>query len=72
MGQGLNIAAPAQDENRPTRAPAALWTSSHQAGIVGPPDGSKMREVRMKPDELELFIQNLRSGNAAGPRRNNG
>jgi S-DNA-T family DNA segregation ATPase FtsK/SpoIIIE len=44
----------------------------HQAGIVGPPDGSKMREVRMKPDELELFIQNLRSGNAAGAAQNNG
>jgi DNA segregation ATPase FtsK/SpoIIIE-like protein len=38
----------------------------HQAGIVGPAEGSKMREVRMKPDELELFIQQLRSGNAGG------
>jgi S-DNA-T family DNA segregation ATPase FtsK/SpoIIIE len=36
----------------------------HQAGIVGPPDGSKMREVRMRPDELELYMQNLKSGNA--------
>jgi DNA segregation ATPase FtsK/SpoIIIE-like protein len=44
----------------------------HQAGIVGPPDGSKMREVRMKPDELELFIQNLRSGNAGGAAQSNG
>jgi S-DNA-T family DNA segregation ATPase FtsK/SpoIIIE len=26
------------------------------AGIVGPADGSKMREVRMKPDELEQFL----------------
>jgi DNA segregation ATPase FtsK/SpoIIIE, S-DNA-T family len=44
----------------------------HQAGIVGPPDGSKMREVRMKPDDLELFIQNLRSGNAGQAAQNNG
>jgi DNA segregation ATPase FtsK/SpoIIIE-like protein len=36
-----------------------------QAGIVGPAEGSKMREVRMKPDELEGFIQNVRAG-AAG------
>ncbi|HUI91669.1 MAG TPA: DNA translocase FtsK [Chitinivibrionales bacterium] len=38
----------------------------HQAGIVGPPDGSKMREVRMKPDELEHFLQGQKSGGAAG------
>jgi S-DNA-T family DNA segregation ATPase FtsK/SpoIIIE len=35
-----------------------------QAGIVGPAEGSKMREVRMKPDELEVLIQSLRSGNS--------
>ncbi len=34
------------------------------AGIVGPAEGSKMREVRMKPDELEGFIQNLRAGSS--------
>lgn len=35
-----------------------------QAGIVGPAEGSKMREVRMKPDELDGFIQALRAGAA--------
>jgi S-DNA-T family DNA segregation ATPase FtsK/SpoIIIE len=35
-----------------------------QAGIVGPAEGSKMREVRMKPDELEVLVQSLRSGNS--------
>ncbi len=33
-----------------------------QAGIVGPAEGSKMREVRMHPDELEGYIQRMRSG----------
>jgi len=41
----------------------------HQAGIVGPPDGSKMREVRMKPDELELLFKTLGRGMRPGPRR---
>jgi|WetSurMetagenome_2_1015567.scaffolds.fasta_scaffold00026_20 DNA segregation ATPase FtsK/SpoIIIE, S-DNA-T family len=35
-----------------------------QAGIVGPAEGSKMREVRMHPDELEGYIQRMRSGGA--------
>jgi len=30
------------------------------AGIVGPADGSKMREVRMLPDELEEFLVAIR------------
>jgi S-DNA-T family DNA segregation ATPase FtsK/SpoIIIE len=34
----------------------------HMAGIVGPQEGSKMREVRMKPDELEMFLQQLKAG----------
>jgi S-DNA-T family DNA segregation ATPase FtsK/SpoIIIE len=33
-----------------------------QAGIVGAQEGSKMREVRMKPDELEMFLQQLKTG----------
>ena len=33
-----------------------------QAGIVGPQEGSKMREVLMKTDELEVLLQQLRSG----------
>lgn len=38
----------------------------HEAGIVGQQEGSKMREVRMRPDELELFLRQLKSGNGAG------
>jgi len=34
----------------------------HQTGIVGPQEGSKMREVRMKPDELEMFLQQMKTG----------
>ncbi len=34
----------------------------HMAGIVGPQEGSKMREVRMKPEELEMFLQQLKGG----------
>jgi S-DNA-T family DNA segregation ATPase FtsK/SpoIIIE len=33
-----------------------------QAGIVGQQEGSKMREVLMKTDELEVLLQRLRSG----------
>jgi S-DNA-T family DNA segregation ATPase FtsK/SpoIIIE len=33
-----------------------------QAGIVGSQEGSKMREVHMKPDELEMFLQQLKTG----------
>jgi S-DNA-T family DNA segregation ATPase FtsK/SpoIIIE len=33
-----------------------------QAGIVGAQEGSKMREVHMKPDELEMFLQQLKTG----------
>jgi S-DNA-T family DNA segregation ATPase FtsK/SpoIIIE len=36
----------------------------NQHGIVGPADGSKMREVRMKPEELDVFLQEIKSGNA--------
>jgi hypothetical protein len=32
----------------------------HQVGIVGPPEGTRFREVHLKPDELEILIQNLR------------
>jgi S-DNA-T family DNA segregation ATPase FtsK/SpoIIIE len=40
-----------------------LMDELFEAGIVGPPDGSRMREVKMKPDELEVFLQNLKSQN---------
>jgi DNA segregation ATPase FtsK/SpoIIIE-like protein len=39
-----------------------------QAGIVGPAEGSKMREVRMHPDELEGYIQRMRSGGTNAPQ----
>ena len=31
-------------------------------GVVGPSEGSKPREVLVKPDELEAVLENLRAG----------
>jgi DNA segregation ATPase FtsK/SpoIIIE, S-DNA-T family len=36
-----------------------LMDELERAGMVGPQEGSKMREVLMKPDDLELFLQRL-------------
>jgi DNA segregation ATPase FtsK/SpoIIIE, S-DNA-T family len=36
-----------------------LMDELERAGMVGPQEGSKMREVLMKPDELEFFLQRL-------------
>jgi DNA segregation ATPase FtsK/SpoIIIE-like protein len=37
-----------------------LMDELERAGMVGPQEGSKMREVLMKPDELERFLAQLR------------
>jgi DNA segregation ATPase FtsK/SpoIIIE-like protein len=37
-----------------------LMDELHNAGIVGPQEGSKMREVMIKPDELEGVLNTLR------------
>jgi S-DNA-T family DNA segregation ATPase FtsK/SpoIIIE len=31
-------------------------------GVVGPSEGSKPREVLVKPDELEMVLDNLKLG----------
>ena len=31
-------------------------------GVVGPSEGSKPREVLVKPDELEMVLENLKLG----------
>ena len=31
-------------------------------GVVGPSEGSKPREVLVKPDELDVVVENLRLG----------
>jgi S-DNA-T family DNA segregation ATPase FtsK/SpoIIIE len=31
-------------------------------GVVGPSEGSKPREVLVKPDELDAVLDNLRAG----------
>jgi DNA segregation ATPase FtsK/SpoIIIE, S-DNA-T family len=36
-----------------------LMDELERAGMVGPQEGSKMREVLMKPDELEKFLQRM-------------
>ncbi len=36
-----------------------LMDDLHAAGIVGPQEGSKMRDVLIKPDELELWLARL-------------
>ncbi|MGB7569130.1 MAG: DNA translocase FtsK [Chitinivibrionales bacterium] len=38
-----------------------LMDELERAGIVGPQDGSKMREVLMKTDELETLLRKIRS-----------
>lgn len=37
-----------------------LMDELEKAGFVGPPDGSKAREVRVRPDELEEYLMSLR------------
>ncbi|MBN1600928.1 MAG: DNA translocase FtsK [Chitinispirillaceae bacterium] len=37
-----------------------LMDGLEKAGFVGPPDGSKAREVRVRPDELEEYLMSLR------------
>ncbi len=36
-----------------------LMDELERAGMVGPQEGSKMREVLMKPDEMEKFLQRI-------------
>jgi DNA segregation ATPase FtsK/SpoIIIE and related proteins len=36
-----------------------LMDELERAGIVGPQDGSKMREVLMKTDELETLLRKI-------------
>jgi S-DNA-T family DNA segregation ATPase FtsK/SpoIIIE len=37
-----------------------LMDELERAGFVGPPDGSKAREVLVKPDELDEYLSHLR------------
>ncbi|MCX7727025.1 MAG: DNA translocase FtsK, partial [Chitinispirillaceae bacterium] len=37
-----------------------LMDELERAGIVGPPDGSKAREVLVRPDELDAILANLK------------
>jgi S-DNA-T family DNA segregation ATPase FtsK/SpoIIIE len=37
-----------------------LMDQLERAGIVGPQEGSKVREVRMETEELERFLMHLR------------
>jgi S-DNA-T family DNA segregation ATPase FtsK/SpoIIIE len=64
MGQGSTSLLQRRMKIGYSRA-GRIMDELHQAGIVGPQEGSKMREVRMKPDELELFLQQLKSGTPA-------
>jgi DNA segregation ATPase FtsK/SpoIIIE, S-DNA-T family len=61
MGQGSTSLLQRRMKIGYSRA-GRIMDELHQAGIVGPQEGSKMREVRMKPDELEMFLQQLKSG----------
>lgn len=38
---------------------AALMTSLEEAGVVGPPDGSKARDVLVRPDHLDETLRSL-------------
>ena len=64
MGQGSTSLLQRRMKIGYSRA-GRIMDELHQAGIVGPQEGSKMREVRMKPDEVELLLQQLRSGTPA-------
>jgi S-DNA-T family DNA segregation ATPase FtsK/SpoIIIE len=64
MGQGSTSLLQRRMKIGYSRA-GRIMDELHQAGIVGPQEGSKMREVRMKPDELEQLLQQLRSGTPA-------
>jgi S-DNA-T family DNA segregation ATPase FtsK/SpoIIIE len=61
MGQGSTSLLQRRMKIGYSRA-GRIMDELHQAGIVGPQEGSKMREVRIKPDELELLLQQLKSG----------
>jgi S-DNA-T family DNA segregation ATPase FtsK/SpoIIIE len=61
MGQGSTSLLQRRMKIGYSRA-GRIMDELHQAGIVGPQEGSKMREVRVKPDELELLLQQLKSG----------
>jgi S-DNA-T family DNA segregation ATPase FtsK/SpoIIIE len=64
MGQGSTSLLQRRMKIGYSRA-GRIMDELHQAGIVGPQEGSKMREVRIKPDELELLLQQLKSGATA-------